>query len=190
MSAISHTDWTVVCDHGGVMAGQHRPIGRAARPGELCGPQRPGEWPVGGPKCRRCTLDSSMAGHPHGCPRTPVDRDYVGMAIRPCYCGQAMVVAPAAFGPCCEETPPVEVPGGCRWCGRTTCRVNEPDDWPDRSYFALETPERFPGLSGPGVDFWVHAGCVDERLTAKGLSSVADQRREERHTPLGVINAT
>lgn len=165
----------------------HRPIGRAATPGHLCGPQRAGEYPAGGhPQCRRCTAPCSLEGHPYGCPRTPKETAENGRLSfepwRPCYCGQSMIFTPPdRFGPCCENTPPVRVPGGCRWCGSDLCQVNDPEDLPDDSYHAMETPERHEGFG----KWWVHARCVDEWLLGRGREDLVAPRRQEREIVLG-----
>jgi hypothetical protein len=161
-----------------------RPHGRAAAPGDLDGWQLPGEWPFGGNvRCRRCGAVSSLEGHPHGCPRTPGDIGEQGLlhALRSCYCGQALVITPGTSGPCCTGTPPVAVPGGCRWCGSSLCRVNEPDDEPEKDYYV---ESRYPDMG----DAWVHARCVDDRLRARGSHDDAERRRARRQVPLGVIN--
>jgi hypothetical protein len=163
-----------------------RPRGRRALPGDLDGWALPGEWPHGSDvRCRRCHLPCSLAGHPHGCPRTPCDLPFQD-ALRPCYCGLTLVVAPETFGPCCENTPPVHVPGGCRCCGSDLCRVNEPDDFPEKNYYV---DARFPEMG----DAWVHAGCVDSedlakapRLTHIDLVAQVEERRRRRRPPLGV----
>lgn len=138
-----------------------RPIGRSAQPGELEGPPNP-PWLA----CRRCGGDCTREGHPHGCPRTPGYTLIAGLALRPCYCGQSIVAAPAWLAACCVDTPPVRIPGGCAVCGADTCRVCDPDDQPERS--------------GGG---WVHARCGDTAFPAE----YAEQRRANRRVPLGVI---
>jgi hypothetical protein len=162
-----------------------RPHGRDAAPGDLDGWQLPGEWPHGGDvRCRRCNAVSSMDGHPDGCPGTPgtIEERMSLQALRRCYCGQALVVAPEMFGPCCEHTQPVPLPGGCAWCGSSLCRVNDPDDLPEKDYYVTK---RHPEMG----DAWVHARCVDEYLLGRhrGAESVA-RRRAKRHTPLGVYS--
>jgi hypothetical protein len=172
-----------------------RPLGRDAEPGDLQGPQRRGEWPAGqGPHCRRCGLMCSMEGHPHGCPRTPRDHHYLGMALRPCYCGATLVTTPAIFGPCCENTPPVHVPGGCPWCGSDLCRIGDPEDFPDVDYahYGNEHPVRYPEFKGKRGG-WTHARCYDEFLIGRGVDpagSYLTGRREKRRAILGVIDAT
>ncbi len=164
---------------------RNRPLGRDATPGHLCGPDRPGEWPNGGPKCRRCWVPCSLDGHPYGCPVTPKDDLYSYDPLRPCYCGQTMILwALYRFGPCCENTPPVKIPGGCRWCGSDLCRVNEPEDLPDRSYFALEVRERFPEFN-TNRGAWVHTRCVEEWLLEKGRADLVARRRADREVPVG-----
>jgi hypothetical protein len=161
-----------------------RPHGRDAAPGDLEGWQLPGEWPHGGDiRCRRCGAVSSLEGHPHGCPRTPGDIEdrIVLHALRRCYCGQALVVTPEMFGPCCENTPPARLPGGCRWCGSSLCRVNDPDDQPEKDYYV---PARHPERG----DAWVHARCVDEYLIGRGRDGEVEQRRAGRATPVGVTD--
>jgi hypothetical protein len=160
-----------------------RPHGRDAAPGDLGSYQLPGERPYGGDiRCRRCNAVSSMEGHPHGCPRTPRAIGEQGLlhALRPCYCGQVMVITPATFGLCCADTPPVAVPGGCRWCGSNLCRVNEADDLPEKDYY-IES--RYPAMG----DAWVHARCVDDSLWRQGRQAAAERRQAARQVPLGVI---
>lgn len=161
-----------------------RPTGRDAKPGQLCGPQRPGEWPAGGhPQCRRCTAACTLEGHPYGCPRTPTDWGFFGQGLNLCYCGQSTVIWPRKFWTCCEDTPPVRVPGGCRWCGSELCRVNDPEQLPDNDYYSYDVPERFPDLK-PAAS-WVHAGCIDEYLISKGREDIVASRRAKRLDPVG-----
>jgi hypothetical protein len=163
---------------------EKRPLGRDAAPGDLCGPQLAGEWPNGGDiRCRRCYGVSGLEGHPYGCPRTPHDIGEVANALRRCYCGGTLVVAPEIFGDCCANTPPVPIPGGCRWCGSNLCRVGDPDDQPEKQY---DVPERHPDMG----DRWLHARCYDEHLLGRGHDEWVAKRRRERAVPLGVINAT
>jgi hypothetical protein len=162
-----------------------RPYGRSAAPGDLSGGQLPGERPYDSEyKCRRCYAVSSAEGHPDGCPRTPGDFSelYALQALRRCYCGQALVVTPETSGPCCQDTPPVPLPGGCAWCGSSLCRVNQPDDLPERDYYVTR---RHPEMG----DAWVHARCKDEYLLGRyrGGESAA-RRRAERCVPLGVCD--
>ncbi|MGP4030327.1 hypothetical protein [Actinomadura sp. 3N407] len=140
-----------------------RPIGRDALPGELEGPPNP-PWLA----CRRCGADCTRAGHPHGCPRTPGYTLIAGLALRPCYCGQTIVAAPAWLATCCVGTPPVRIPGGCVDCGDDHCKVCDPDDEPER-----------------GDGGWRHARCHDARFSAEE----AARRRTQRHAPLGVVDA-
>lgn len=167
-----------------------RPWGRLAEPGDLMGWWLPGEYPHGGDiQCRRCGAVSSLDGHPYGCPRTPRTLDEPDLpALRPCYCGQALVVTPDIFGPCCQDTPPVRVPGGCRWCGSDLRRAGDPDDLPEKDRYV---PGRFPEMD----DAWVHPRCVDESLLAKaamyrhaGPPLDVERRRRRRNLPLGVFN--
>ena len=161
-----------------------RPHGRDAAPGDLDGWQLPGEWPHGGDiRCRRCDAVSSLDGHPQGCPRTPgtIEERWLLHALRRCYCGQALVPAPEMFGPCCQDTPPVSLPGGCRCCGSSLCRVNEPADLPEKDYYV---ENRFPGMG----DAWVHARCVDEHLLARGRDDAVARRRADRSIPIGITN--
>ncbi|MGH3405135.1 MAG: hypothetical protein ACRDRJ_21925 [Streptosporangiaceae bacterium] len=169
---------------------QERPSGRPAEPGDLMGWWLPGEYPHGGDiRCRRCGAVSSMDGHPAGCPRTPCELGLPLLTgLRSCYCGQALVVTPETFGPCCENTPPVRVPGGCRWCGSGLCRVGDPGDLPEKY---LNVPARFPQAG----DAWVHPRCVDDSLLARAaacphmdLAGQAAARRARRQLPLGVIS--
>jgi hypothetical protein len=150
----------------------------------------PGEYPHGCDiRCRRCGAVSSLEGHPYGCPQTPQGLDELGLAaLRSCYCGQSLVVTPEIFGSCCQDTPPVPVPGGCRWCGTNLCRVGEPDDLPEDYGYV---PGRFPEMG----DAWVHPRCVDESLPAReaassrpDLAADVESRHRRRHLPLGVID--
>lgn len=141
-----------------------RPVGRSARPGELEGPPNP-PWLA----CRRCGASCTRAGHPHGCPRTPDYTLIEGLALRPCYCGQTIVAAPAWLAACCADTPPVSIPGGCAECGDDRCQVCDPDD----------APEMARWMDGA----WRHARCLDTRFPA----AEAERRRTQRHAPLGVI---
>lgn len=147
------------------MNGTERPIGRDARPGDLQGPYNP-PWRA----CRRCGGDCGREGHPYGCPRTPGYTAVAGMPLRPCYCGQTMVLAPSWLGTCCEDTPPVRVPGGCALCGDDRCRVCDPDDEPEE-------------WRGPPEGDWVHPRCRDEFLGPHD----ARPRQERRRIPLGVV---
>lgn len=177
-------------DHHGIQGIKDRwtsrPHGRDAAPGDLDGWQLPGEWPHGGEfRCRRCDAVCSSEGHPYGCPRTPgtLEERIVLQALRRCYCGQALVVTPALFCPCCENTPPVAVPGGCRWCGSNLCRVNSRDD--DAEADANRFVEaRYPDIG----DRWVHARCVDEYLISRGRIESVERRRAERQVPIGVTS--
>lgn len=163
---------------------EKRPLGRDAAPGDLCGQQLPGEWPHGGDiRCRRCYGVAGLEGHPHGCPRTPHDIGELANALRRCYCGATLVVTPAIFGDCCAGTPPVPIPGGCRWCGSSLCRIGEPDDQPEKQY---DVPGQHPGMG----DHWVHARCYDEHLLGRGHDQWAGERRRKRAVPLGVVEAT
>jgi hypothetical protein len=104
-------------------------------------------------------------------------------ALHRCYCGQALVVAPELFGACCENTPPVAVPGGCRWCGSNLCRVNNRDDEADAD------ANRFVEARHPELgDAWVHARCRDEYLIARGRMDEVERRRAERQVPIGVVS--
>lgn len=143
-----------------------RPIGREALPGELEGPPNP-PWLA----CRRCGGDCTRAGHPHGCSRTPGYTLIAELALRPCYCGQTLVAAPAWVGACCADTPPVGIPGGCVDCGDDRCRICDPDDQPEAA-----------GWLGGG---WWHARCLDARFPAEE----AVRRQAKRRAPLGVIDA-
>lgn len=128
---------------------EKRPLGRDAAPGDLCGPQLAGEWPNGGDiRCRRCYAVSGLEGHPYGCPLTPHAVGEVADALRRCYCGGTLVVASEIFGEYCANTPPVPVPGGCRWCGSNLCRVGDPDDQPEKQYDVPERPTPFYVFSG------------------------------------------
>lgn len=118
-----------------------RPVGRYAEPGDLQGPPDP-PWPQA---CRRCGLKCDREGHPYGCPRTPGHSEIVGLAIRPCYCGEAVVLAPAWLAPCCEDAPPVRMPKPCGVCGGAECRVCDPDDEPVQLWEA---------------GGWAHARCA------------------------------
>lgn len=143
----------------------NRPIGREAAPGDLEGPPHP-PWVA----CRRCGGDCTRAGHPHGCPRTPGYTFIAGLALRPCYCGQAIVAAPEWLASCCASTPPVRIPGGCTVCGDDRCRVCDPDDMPEVTSLA---------------DGWVHARCLDAMFPG----DEAARRRNKRHGPLGMIDS-
>lgn len=162
---------------------EKRPLGRDAAPGDLCGPQLPGEYPVGPVECRRCYGASGLEGHPHGCPRTPYDIRELTNALRRCYCGATLVVAPEVFGDCCAGMPPVPVPGGCRWCGSNLCRVGDPGDQPEEQY---GVPARHPGMS----DAWLHARCYDEHLLSRGHDEWVAERQRKRAVPLGVVDTT
>ena len=157
---------------------QHRPLGRDAAPGDLCGPQNPGEWPNGGPSCRRCYLPASLEGHPHGCPRTPHMPGDLTDALHRCYCGASLVVPPEVFGDCCAGTPPVQIPGGCRLCGSNLCQPGEPDDYPEKQY---DLPDPFPEMG----DSWVHARCYDDHLLSCGHDDWVATRRRKRAFPFG-----
>jgi hypothetical protein len=160
---------------------EERPSGREAAPGDLWGQQLPGEWPHGGRiRCRRCNAIAGLEGHPYGCPVTPYDFGEPGNALHRCYCGTTLVVAPEIFGDCCAGTPPVSVPGGCKWCGSSLCRVGEPDDQPELQF---NVPERHPGMG----DHWIHACCYDEYLIGRGLTESAASRSHQRAVPLGVV---
>jgi hypothetical protein len=147
--------------------GTGRPVGRDAPLGDLEGPYDP-PWPY---RCRRCGCDCGREGHPYGCPRTPDHYLLFNQPLRLCYCGQTVVLAPAWLGPCCEDTPPVRIPGGCGLCGDDRCRVCDPDD----------EPEAYSGGGGS----WVHARCGDERFSRS--PEYLASRRAKRATPLGVI---
>jgi hypothetical protein len=168
-----------------------RPHGRSAPPGDLEGvAQEPRDYRYGGDiRCRRCHAVASLEGHPYGCPQTPQEHLSRLRPMRLCYCGQTMVAAPEIFGPCCENTPPVRVPGGCRWCGSDLCRVGDPDDLPEHTYY-IEA--RFPDMG----DAWVHPRCIDakdlERAPADRLAggvAQVEERRRKRRLPLGVVDA-
>ena len=168
-----------------------RPRGRAAPPGDLSALQdEPRDWPHGGDrKCRRCMGACSMEGHPYGCPRPPQGFGSSREPIRLCYCGQTMIAAPGIFGPCCEGTPPVRIPGGCRWCGSDLCRVGDPNDLPEEERYYVEA--RFPDMGSA----WVHPRCADEYYlgrAAPGRQAEAaadiERRRSRRRLPIGVID--
>jgi hypothetical protein len=168
-----------------------RPRGRSAPPGDLEGLARePGDYPHGGDiRCRRCHAVASLEGHPYGCPRTPQESLSRVEPVRLCYCGRMMVAAPEIFGPCCENTPPVRIPGGCRWCGSDLCSVGDPDDLPEKDHYVAA---RFPEMG----DAWVHPRCVDAEDLAKAatvhhvdLVAQVEERRRRRRMPLGVIDA-
>ncbi|MER6830855.1 hypothetical protein ABT352_33015 [Streptosporangium sp. NPDC000563] len=147
-------------------ARDNRPFGRDATPGDLygSGPDIQ-EWML---RCRRCGLDCTVEGHPNGCPRTPGDSvELATAAMRPCYCGQAIVLAPDWLGTCCRDTPPVRMPEPCLLCDDHHCRVCDPNDQPENFF----TSEKFG---------WAHARCVDQRQP-----EYAEVRRAKRHTPLG-----
>jgi hypothetical protein len=120
-----------------------RPVGRYARPGDLEGPPRPPRA-----ACRRCGLLCAWAGHPNGCPRTPGHSMIVNLAIRPCYCGASMVLAPEWLGPCCADTPPVQLPDACIFCGSDLFGVCDPEDEPTHA------------TTGPSTGGWAHPRCV------------------------------
>jgi len=162
---------------------EKRPLGRDAAPGDLCGQQLPGEWPAGPVQCRRCYAACGLNGHPHGCPRTPHDIGELLDALRRCYCGAGLVVAPEVFGDCCANTPPVLIPGGCRWCGSNLCQVGDPDEQPEQQY---DVPARYPEMG----DAWLHAHCYDGYLRGRGHDEWAAERRRKRAVPLGVVDAT
>jgi hypothetical protein len=168
-----------------------RPRGRSAPPGDLSALQQtPGEHPHGGDrKCRRCHGACSMEGHPYGCPRTPTGLFSTQREpIHSCYCGQVMIAAPGVFGPCCENTPPVRIPGGCRWCGSDLCAVGDPDDLPEEERYYTEA--RYPDMGSA----WVHPRCIDEyeierAAPGRQAQAAADvaRRRARRRLPIGVV---
>lgn len=163
---------------------ENRPHGRDAAPGDLWGRQLPGEWPSHGGdiKCRRCNGIAGLEGHPHGCPVTPHDFGELRRPMHRCYCGQTLVLAAVIFSGCCAGTPPVAVPGGCRWCGSSLCRVGDPGDQPEKQY---DVPERYPGMGTA----WLHARCYDDHLLGRGNDEWVAKRRRARAVPLGVIEA-
>jgi len=115
----------------------------------------------------------------------------MGMPLRPCYCGTILVTIPQTFGPCCVNTPPVRVPGGCRYCGTDLCAVNDPDELPETGYYTYEVPVRHPEFNPPR-GAWVHAKCTDAWLLERPRPDPAlvEQRRQKRQPTVGVIDAT
>lgn len=175
-AAIASHDWDATVRE----RWRHRPLGRDAAPGDLCGPQNPGEWPHGStPECRRCYLPASLEGHPYGCPRTPHMPGDLTDALTRCYCGASLVVPPEVFGDCCAGTPPVPVPGGCRLCGSDLCRPGDPEDYPEKQY---EIPDPHPEMGNS----WVHARCYDAHLLSRGHDDWVAARRSRRAFPFGV----
>jgi hypothetical protein len=108
------------------------------------------------------------------------------MPLRSCYCGQSPVLAPRIFGRCCEDTPPVQIPGGCRWCGTDLCEVGNPLQLPDNSSWHYDVPARFPDYD-TRLGAWVHAGCIDEYWLSRGREDIVTGRRQDRVMPVGEI---
>lgn len=156
------------CRHCLEKAGAARPFGRDAVPGDLGGGYELASWmyPY---KCRRCHQVCTKEGHPYGCPWTPGDHIALWRAaMRPCYCGETVVLTPAWLAPCCQDTPPVRMPVPCSLCGVSECRVCDPDDQPE-------------GDSSRGG--WSHARCQDEKMPKEHAAA----RQAKRRTPLGVV---
>jgi hypothetical protein len=173
-----------------------RPTGRGAAPGDIFGQyQDPWDLPPGDRiECRRCGGVSSLLGHPYGCPQTPGRLGEQSGALRFCYCGMTLVVSPEVFGRCCEETPPVPIPGGCAWCGSSLCRVGNRDDLPERSYYTngeylpIRHPECLPNRNTYGS--WAHPRCVDEYALSRARDhdiDLVESRRRKRAIPIGVV---
>jgi hypothetical protein len=170
-----------------------RPHGRDAEPGDLTGWWLPGEYPHGGDiRCRRCGAVSSMEGHPYGCPRTPSELGYLKLdALRLCYCGQSLVVTPDMFGPCCQDSPPVRVPDGCRWCGSDLCRVNDPDELPEKDWYVPSQSRRW---ATRGSTRAASMRARSPRQPSAGTSTWPRKLRNaagsgySQHLPLGVLN--